>query len=149
MNFLRELLGNARRSLLKRRATLGLSVLPNNMPQSSGARSTSLHVAVRVDFFVERREKLDEVEPFDGVVRAQRAPGFLQGGGGGDVPAPGRDGGNQDAHGVCSLPQPDAIEKQKCRTYEYRRNQTHAAMLFMEKASVAVQQATPVRRKWN
>jgi hypothetical protein len=51
-----------------------------------------------VDFFVERREKLDDVKPFDDIVGAQCAPGFFQGGGGGDVPAPGGDGGNQDAH---------------------------------------------------
>ena len=66
-------------------------------PEFRGAFD-QLHVAVLVNFFMEWREKLDEVEPFDGVVRAQRAPGFLQGGGGGDVPGPGGDGGNQDAH---------------------------------------------------
>ena len=66
-------------------------------PKFRGALD-QLHIAVRVDFFVEGREKLDEVEPFDGVVRAQGAPGFFQGGGGGDVSAPGGDGGNQDAH---------------------------------------------------
>src|ERR1700690_1303750 len=67
-------------------------------PKFRGALD-QLHIAVLVDFFVERREKLDEVEPLDGVVRAQRAPGLLQGGGGGDVSAASGDGGNQNAHG--------------------------------------------------
>lgn len=47
-----------------------------------------LHVTVFVDLLVEWREKFDEVEPLDGVAGTQPAPGFLQGGGGGNMPAP-------------------------------------------------------------
>ena len=116
VNFLRELLGKARRSLLNRRATLGLSVLPNSMPPQFRRALDQLDVAVRIHLFVQWREKLDEVNPFDRVVRAQGAPRFVQGGGRGDVPAARCHGCNQDAHGsVRSLPERAGIEKQNCR----------------------------------
>jgi hypothetical protein len=63
---------------------------------------------------MQRREKPDEVNPFDGIVRAQRAPGFVQRGGSGDVPAARGDCRNQDAHGMAmSLPERVGVEKPK------------------------------------
>ena len=64
-----------------------------------GRAFDQLNVAFGINLFMQRREELDEVNPLDGVRRTQRAPGFLQRGGGGDVPAAGGDGRNQDAHG--------------------------------------------------
>ena len=70
-------------------------------------------VAVRVNFFVERREKFAEVHAVHGVGGAEGAPGLVQGGGGGIVARAGGARGNENAHGG-RLPERSGVEKEKC-----------------------------------
>jgi hypothetical protein len=57
-------------------------------------------VAVRYNFAVERRKELNEVEALDDIIGAGGAPRFIQGCGGGQVPAASRNSCNQDTHGL-------------------------------------------------
>jgi hypothetical protein len=70
------------------------------------------YIAVRVNFFVERREELDEVHAVNSVARPQGAPGFVQGRCRGVMARAGGDGGNENTHRG-SLPDRGGVEKEK------------------------------------